>query len=86
MLARMNGREPVHHDNMRARAKRERWVLHKAGRRYYAQVLSSHADTHLLSHARFFVELAIGAELLNCRSVAKSPNEEPQVINGARPA
>ena len=70
-----------------ARAPSERWVLHSAGRRY-AQLLSAkrHADTHLLSHARFFVELAIGAELLNCRSVAKSPNEEPQVINRARPA
>ena len=43
LLARMNGREPVHHDNVRARAPSERRVQHKAGRRYYAQLLSSHA-------------------------------------------
>jgi hypothetical protein len=26
----MNGREPVHHGNLCARAQSERWVLHKA--------------------------------------------------------
>ena len=30
LLARMNGREPVHHGNLCARAQSERWVLHKA--------------------------------------------------------
>jgi hypothetical protein len=81
----MNGRESVHHGNISAGARQA-----SAG---YAQIWSAimctttkhHAVTHLLSHDSS-IELAIGGELSNFWSVAKSPNKESQAENGARPA